>query len=338
MHRAEQLDIARAEAPARLRASSGTSLMGRSWIASRRAASAASRDRRRGSIPACRRRNRGGRVARRRIEIEDAAAHGILPRIGHGAGADIADMPQAARSARHVHRVAGREASCMAPAKNSRGGTRCSTALTVVSTISGVSSLPPRCWQARRAWRRGGRRSRRLAPPGRKARRPRRESSGASRQARRNASASSSVASALAVAGDMQDRLAGLAARDAPCERAEHRGVEALRHAAGDRALRPSSRATGRLRDVDVSAIQQSLAAFMRPGTTRGSSAGAPSACRGRHRQANSVEQACGNFRVGNLDQALDRQISVTDMVSTVCSAKRPSRKSNSLLPRWVAR
>ena len=109
-HRAEQLDIAGAEALARL-------------LGQRRLAHGQQRDVIETAEGPLRLRIEGAdrfeRVAEeieadgaraRRIEIEDAAAHRILARIGDGAGAAIADMLQPLDQLGHAHRIAGREA------------------------------------------------------------------------------------------------------------------------------------------------------------------------------------------------------------------------------------
>ena len=91
----------------------------------------------------------------------------------------------------------------------------------------------------------------------------------------------------LAVAGDMQDRLAGLAARDETRKRAEHRGVEALWHAAGDdrsTAKQPRDGQAFSCRCLGHSTVVSSFSCG--PARPRGNSAGAASACRGRSCQA----------------------------------------------------
>ena len=108
-HRAEQLHIAGAESPARL-------------LGQRRFAHGEQRD----GIEAGERAlglgiegaDRLQRIAEeieadgtgaRRIEVEDAAAHRILAGVGHGAGAAIADMLKPLDQIRHADRVARRE-------------------------------------------------------------------------------------------------------------------------------------------------------------------------------------------------------------------------------------
>ena len=58
----------------------------------------------------------------------------------------------------------------------------------------------------------------------------------------------------LTVAGDMQDRLARLAAREMARKRAEHRGVEPFGHAACDR--RAAGRAAARRAGFQVSTFR----------------------------------------------------------------------------------
>ena len=225
-HRAEQLDIAGAEALARL-------------FGQRRLAHRQQRDR----IEAGKRPLRLGiesadrfkRVAEeieadgtraRRIEIEDAATHGILPGIGDGAGAAIADMLQPLDQLCHAHRIAGARVLHGAGKELVRRhalqhgvdrGEHDQRRLVAPATVLG--KLGER-------GRRAGRRSPRLAPRGRKARRPRLGSSGASPQGQRR-----KAHRPASPAAGRRGRYAGSACR-ACCSRRDARACRAPRRRA----------------------------------------------------------------------------------------------------------
>ena len=141
-------------------------------------------------------------------------------------------------------------------------GTRCNTALTVVSTISGVSSAPPRCSASSASvrhaagddfgiWRHPVVRN---AVPGWEAQALHFGGEELKRVFQRR--------EPLAVAGDMQDRLAGLAAREMAGERAEHRGIEPFGHAACDRRAAVEQPRDGQAFRCRRFGHGQSLAAF----------------------------------------------------------------------------
>ena len=299
---------------------------------------AASRDRRPGSIPACRRRNRGGRDRRAgRKEVEDAAADRILARIGHRAGAAIAEALRALDQACHAHDIAGRELLLDA-AKKSRGGTRCRHGIDGGQHDQGSCRLPlPPGELGERADRRGddlgiGR------DPVIRTRCPRRGSSAASRPARRSASASSSVASrwpsrAICRIGCALCRRP--ARRQARRARA-HRGLRARR--SRWRRLAARSDRPAAIGDFGVSAMQALAARQARARAVKAPQA-LPSARRARRRRANVPSNRL--TAISGSGASISRSkiaISASVIESIVCSAKRPSRKSNSFEPRCVAR
>ena len=232
-HRAEQLDIAGAEALARL-------------LGQRRLAHGQQRDR----IEAAERplglriegADRFQRVAEeieadgtraRRIEIENAATHGILAGIGDGAGAAIADMLQPLDQLCHAHRVARgetlhgcgkelvrRHALQHGVDRGEHDQRRLVVAAAMIGELGERGDAPGDDLGIGRDAVVGH------AVPGWEAQ--------ALHVRRKEGKRIFQRRQPLAVAGDMQNRLARLAARDEARERAEHRGVEALRHAAGD--------------------------------------------------------------------------------------------------------
>ena len=79
-------------------------------------------------------------LAAGRPQIDDAAAQREIARLAHRAGADIAVAGEKRGQLFVIHELAG--ARCKAGARMaSRGGTRCSTALTVVTTTAGPESF-----------------------------------------------------------------------------------------------------------------------------------------------------------------------------------------------------
>ena len=100
---------------------------------------AGSPDRSCGSFPACRRRNRAAPARPCRAQrVEDAAAHRVFAGLAHGRGAHEAVELEPFDDAGHAGTLPGATDSDCSPT-NSRAGTRCSAALTVVSSTDGRS-------------------------------------------------------------------------------------------------------------------------------------------------------------------------------------------------------
>ena len=304
-HRAEQLHIAGAESPARL-------------LGQRRFAHGEQRD----GIEAGERAlglgiegaDRLQSVAEeieadwtgaRRIEVEDAAAHRILAGVGHGAGAAIADMLQPLDQIRHADRVARRERLH-----------RCGKEIVARHALQhgvdrgehdqrrlvGAAAMFGKLGECRDAagddfgiWRHPVVRN---AVPGWEAQALHVGGEELQRVFQRR--------EPLAVAGDMQDRPAGLAPREVAGKRAEHRGIEPFGHAAGDRRAAGEQPRDGQAFRCRCFGHGQSLAAFDAAEHDPVEAAQMPhqriEVCRA---QRIPFEQAQSDVRIGDFNEAL---------------------------------
>ena len=169
-----------------------------------------------------------------RIEVEDAAPHRILAGIGDGAGAAIADMLKPLDQISHAYRVARCEALHRCGEEVVRRhalqhGVDCGEhdQRRLVDAATMLGKLGERGHAAGDDLGIGRHTVVRDSVPGKEAQ--------ALHVWGEELQCVFQRGEPLAVAGDMQDRLAGLSACEMAGERAKHGGVEPLGHAACDR-------------------------------------------------------------------------------------------------------